>query len=200
MMTIDEAEAIVPIMENAGRLIGDATHLVKAGRFASAFVLNVIALEEVGKVIQLRWSQLGVKTSSQKRSAHVQKQWAVACILIGGKLLPFYKRIIRGEVSNHVGMIDLAAAFIESDERRFFERVAAIELDRSKQVGLYEDGVTVAKHSRDQIDPDFIRELSAMTEKCLPLISDDLQIRLGGIFFELLPALTDQILADRDKY
>jgi AbiV family abortive infection protein len=199
-MTLDDVQEIVPIMDNVGRLVGDATHLAKAQSFASAFVLNVIAIEEVGKVIQLRWRQLGVETSSQKRSAHLQKQWAVACVLVGDKLLPFYKRIISGEVSMGEGMLELAAAFIDSDERRFFERVAAIELDRSKQVGLYEDGVTFATHARDEIDAAFVLELSEMTLKCLPLLHDDLVVQLGGIFFEILPQLTQQILADRDKY
>ncbi len=187
-------------MENVGRLIDDATHLVKTSSFPTAFVLNVIALEELGKVIQLRWSQLDLKTSSQKRSAHLQKQWAVACVLIAGKMLPFYKRIIAGEVSNHEGMVELATAFIDSDERRFFERIAAVELDRSKQVGLYEDGVTIATHARDQIDAAFVLQVSQMTLACLPSVQDDLSLKLGGVFFDLLPSLKDQILADRNKY
>lgn len=108
--------------------------------------------------------------------------------------------MISGEVSNNEGMIELATAFIDSDERRFFERVAAIELDRSKQVGLYEDGVTIATHTRDQIDAEFILRLSQMTLACLPFVQDDLSVRLGGIFFEHLPSLKDQILADRDEY
>ncbi|RMB52178.1 AbiV family abortive infection protein [Sphingomonas sp. PP-CE-3A-406] len=199
-MTDEDVQLLIPIMENFGRLTDDATHLVKASSFPSAFVLNVIALEELGKVIQLRWSQLGVKTSSQKRSAHLQKQWAVACVLIAGNMLPSYKRMILGEVSNQEGMIELATAFIDSDERRFFERIAAVELDRSKQVGLYEDGVTIATHARDQIDAEFVHGLTQMTLACLPLVQDDLSLQLGGVFFEHLPSLKDQILADRDKY
>jgi len=199
-VTDADVQVLVPIIENVGRLTDDATHLVRAGSFPSAFVLNVIALEELGKVIQLRWSQLDIKTSSQKRSSHLQKQWAVACVLIAGKMLPFYKRMILGEVSNLEGMIELAAAFIESDERRFFERVAAVELDRSKQVGLYEDGVTIATHARSQIDAEFVLELNQMTLACMPLVQDDLSVRLGGMFFECLPSLKDQILADRNKY
>ncbi len=199
-MTDDDVQVLVPIVENVGRLVEDATLLGKAGSFPSAFVLNVIALEEVGKLIQLRWSQLDIKTSSQKRSAHLQKQWAVACVLIGSEMLPFYKRIISGDVTHHDGMIELATVFIDSDERRFFERIAAIELDRSKQVGLYEDGVTIATHSRDQIDAAFVLELSKMTLKCLPLLQDDVALQLGGVFFEILPSLTEQILADRYKY
>jgi AbiV family abortive infection protein len=199
-VTEEDVQAIDPIMANMRRLTGDATHMVKAGSFPTAFVLTVIALEELGKVIQLRWSQLGLKTSSQKRSAHLQKQWAVACVLIAGKMLPFYKRMISGEVSNEEGMIELATAFIGSDERRFFERIAAVELDRSKQIGLYEDGVTVATHSRDQIDAAFVLKVSEMTLACLPLVQDDISVQLGGAFFDLLAPLKDQILADRDKY
>ncbi len=199
-MTDEDVQVLIPIMENVGRLINDATHLVRANSFPSAFVLTVVALEELGKGIQLRWVQLDIKTSSQKRSAHLQKQWAVACVLIAGKMLPFYKRMISGEVSNHKGMIELATAFIDSDERRFFERIAAVELDRSKQVGLYEDGITIATHAGDQIDAEFVLQLSQMTLTCLPLVQDDLSIQLGGIFFEHLPSMKDQILADRDKY
>lgn len=60
-MTDEDVQVLIPIIENVGRLTDDATHLVRANSFPSAFVLTAIALEELGKVIQLRLSQLDIK-------------------------------------------------------------------------------------------------------------------------------------------
>lgn len=199
-MTDNDLKAIQPIIENCGGLIDDAILLVKAERYPRAFALNVLALEELGKAIQLRWKQLGVTTTRQKRSAHIQKQMAVACLLIAEKVLPFYRRFFAGEVSQPVMMVELATAFINSDERRFFERVAAIELDRSKQVGFYHDDVTVATHSRDEIDAAFTLQLSQTLAKAMPLLKSEIAVQVAGIFYEIMPQFADQILVDRNAY
>jgi hypothetical protein len=53
-----ERKAAVPdVVSNAERLLADAELLIEHGRFASAFVLAVLALEEVGN----RLRKLGVQ-------------------------------------------------------------------------------------------------------------------------------------------
>ena len=44
------------IVDNAKRLLGDAELLDDNGRYASAFALAVLSLEEIGKVILGRWT------------------------------------------------------------------------------------------------------------------------------------------------
>ncbi|PAX06960.1 AbiV family abortive infection protein [Sphingomonas lenta] len=72
-MTDDEVATIASVIANVDRLVDDATALISHGRLPSAFVLNVIALEEIGKVVHIRWRHLGRNTTRQDRTAHLQE-------------------------------------------------------------------------------------------------------------------------------
>jgi hypothetical protein len=101
----------------------------------------------------------------QDRTGHLQKQWAVACLLIADKLLPFYKAILLGPPEETlIGMAELAAAFIDSRERRFFEEVLAKNIDRAKQLGLYEDAAQAGR-TRLTLDSAAIREIPSVVRR-----------------------------------
>jgi AbiV family abortive infection protein len=63
---------------NAKRLLRDAVLLSDNKRYASAFALAVLGLEEIGKVILRRWNL--------SNSGHLNKQLAVSSLLMADAL------------------------------------------------------------------------------------------------------------------
>ena len=196
-MTDEDVTTIGLVMANIDRLIEDATLMITNGRLPSAYVLN-IALEEVGKIIHMRWRHLGRATTRQDRTSHLQKQWAVACLLIADKLLPFYRDILSGRPEDQQHHMErMALAFMDSSERKFFESVIAKNLDRAKQLGLYEDGGEARiGQDRDALNHDAILEVSGTTLRAVPLIKSEPTLLVASIFYEIMPPLKDAILAE----
>lgn len=200
-MEQQHVDAIAPVMANVTRLVEDATLLIQSDRMPSAFVLNVIALEEVGKVIQIRWEQLERPTTRQGRTGHLQKQWAVACLMIADKMLPFISEIVLNPAGQQAGMLKLAEAFIDSSERRFFEEVIAKNVDRAKQLGLYEDESNAREgRTRDLIDAPAVQQIQETLLKAVSILENELAVIVASVFYEIMPPLQEAILADRDKY
>ena len=72
-----------PIVSNAARLLRDAKLLADNERFASAFALAVLALEEIGKVVLAFWDTSKQTAKSPNRlSSHIKKQTAVSSFCI----------------------------------------------------------------------------------------------------------------------
>src|SRR3981189_1118586 len=73
------------VLANATRLLSDARLLVEHRRFASGFALAVLGVEEIGKAVMDGWSaeMPRAKPRSASQSAHIQKQGAVASLLLG---------------------------------------------------------------------------------------------------------------------
>lgn len=199
-MTDEEAAAATAILENVSRLVDDATVLIEAERFPSAFVLNVIALEEIGKVILLRWRSMGLPVSRQNRTLHLQKQWAVASLLIADIAFPHFIRFYASPPDQQpLRMVELAQEFIASKERRFFEDVIATNLDRAKQLGLYEDESNLeVGRTRGEIDAAAVSTLTQTLMRAMPLLEDDAVITVAQVFYEITPPLQADILAHKD--
>jgi AbiV family abortive infection protein len=71
------------VIANAARLLQDAKLLVDHTRFASAFALAVLGVEEIGKVILDIWgSAAPLSKPVVRRSAHIRKQSAVSSLLL----------------------------------------------------------------------------------------------------------------------
>jgi AbiV family abortive infection protein len=72
------------VMGNATRLLNDARLLVDHRRFASAFALAVLAVEEIGKALIDGWNaDAPLAKPMGFQSLHIQKQSAVAALLLG---------------------------------------------------------------------------------------------------------------------
>jgi len=66
------------IIENAARLLSDAQFLADSSRYASAFALAVLGVEEIGKAILKAWSAIEPLPKTKVwRSLHLEKQTAV---------------------------------------------------------------------------------------------------------------------------
>jgi AbiV family abortive infection protein len=124
------------VIGNAKRLMRDAVLLKDHERYASAYALAILGLEEIGKVILKRWG-----LPDNEGRWHLPKQMAVASLLVSEDLL----RRIRDEASDLSQLtpevfLRAARAVGEAKAGRFSAAVTSKELDKWKQFALYNDG------------------------------------------------------------
>jgi AbiV family abortive infection protein len=126
------------ILGNATRLLNDARLLVENGRFASAFALAVLGIEEIGKALIDGWATDAPLAKSKFASLHIQKQSAVASLLVGAFAI---RAIHGGSIADLEGerLTALTRKFNESDAGRLFWLIREQELDKRKQNALYQD-------------------------------------------------------------
>jgi len=129
------------ILGNAGRLIRDAEILLIHQRYASAFALAVLGVEEIGKALLLVWEANGPLPKKEAISPHIRKQSAVASLLIGGLIV---RRFPDGPDWATLDTAVLTDEFNESDEGRIFVTIRNRALDRRKQNALYQDDAILA--------------------------------------------------------
>jgi len=73
----------------------------------------------------------------------------------------------------------------------------AKNLDRAKQLGLYEDGINSDSNQfRETIDHASIKEISDTILRALPLLQDDMALIVASIFYEIMPPFKEAILAN----
>ena len=113
-------------------------------------------------------------------------------------MLPHIKRIILSNPDNTMpAMMKLAGESVESSEKAFFESVVAKNVDRAKQLGLYEDDANLtAKHDRTTIDHQAVQYISYALMQAVPLLKSDLTLILASVFYEVMPPYQEAILAD----
>lgn len=184
-------ETIDGILKNVARLRDDADYLNDDGRPASAFVLMVIALEEIGKIVHERWKGLGLKVTPQRRTAHIQKQMAVACVLMTADS---FQGIMAAVKDADQGVEKMVREFMESNGHLFVESVMFQRLDKAKQLGLYwdEDNATAGRSSEDitHVDVAYIRGLIDGVIDALPR---DPHMMIAQVFYEVMPLFKDAI-------
>jgi AbiV family abortive infection protein len=192
------------IVANAERLLADAKLLNENGRYASAFALAILALEEIGKVTLRLW---GVPEPKGGKYGHKSKQMAVAALLLGEfsfeHLTPDIKRVVieyatkpetRTEQSIAKTGADiaerLAKAISESEHGRFVNHVDGTVIDTMKQLAVYQDekwdelDINREHFTDKDVEPIFekCREaISAVSNKTLMHAS----MRAGKAIFEL---------------
>ena len=125
------------IIANAARLLKDAKLLVDHERYASAFALSVLALEEIGKVVLDLWGRPEappkVNKLNKRPSAHVKKQAAVSSLLLTESVTKELGEVMTSGVADDV-LIERVARFMhESDSGRFHWLVGIGAVDKTKQ-------------------------------------------------------------------
>jgi AbiV family abortive infection protein len=125
------------ILGNATRLLDDARLLVQHSRYASAFALAVLGVEEIGKALLRGWDDEKPLAKSKGRlSGHVRKQTAVASLLLSALM---HRMMPEGVYVQTVNLTALTVEFNESDEGRLFALIRNNALDKRKQNALYQD-------------------------------------------------------------
>lgn len=133
------------VAENIVRLVADAHYLNQDNRHASAFALALIAMEEVGKLILRVWEEAGMKPTRKRRTQHLQKQAAVACVMLAGSILPSLKQARCSSKENEEALVKLIASEMMRSKEGVFLRISEIgATDRTKQLALYVDGEPIS--------------------------------------------------------
>jgi AbiV family abortive infection protein len=184
------------IIANAARLLKDAKLLADNDRYASAFALALLGLEEIGKVILDMWVEIGPVPAAKKwGSAHIQKQAAVASILMAAVAIEAVGDASVEEPIDQKLIDRVASAFHQSDDGKFMYLVSLGALDKTKQAALYRDLEFLAKDiSHDQFDRDDVTHLFERAKAAIELVGDMRTMRTGRALFEFgdLPRPADK--------
>src|SRR6516162_2927756 len=128
-MTHDEQLSL--IRDNAARLFKDAELLLEHRRYASAFALAVLGVEEIGKFLLKEWEEERPLPKPRRReSAHLQKQTVIASLLTGAL---FVRMFAEPPNPRAVDIAAVTKAFSESEEGRVFLAIRAKDLEKRKQ-------------------------------------------------------------------
>jgi AbiV family abortive infection protein len=168
------------VISNAKRLVRDAVLLKDHERYASAYVLAILGLEEIGKVILERWGE-----PEKERRYHLPKQMAVSALV----LMDDVRRRIREEISDQSQLTSYVfqratRAAMESEVGHFSATVASKLLDGRKQCALYKDGefADAGLHS-DQIARADVELIFKAFSFALDTINDDAAMQVAKDHF-----------------
>jgi AbiV family abortive infection protein len=182
----EDADENTLIIANSARLLRDATLLADHERFASAFALAVLGVEEIGKVILKIWEDARPFVNPKLRSsAHIRKQAAVASLLLASfSLREFGDSVVRGPVTDEL-IERVAEAFYESQEGRFLSHARNGVLKRTKHIGLYWDD-WLAEHSlhSDQFDRSDVTHVFETARRAIEAVGDPRCMRVGRAIYE----------------
>jgi AbiV family abortive infection protein len=183
----DHLRGQTAIIENAARLLGDAKFLSDNGRFASAFALAVLAIEEIGKVILEIWDTPRPLSSSKNRwSSHLQKQMAIAALLLAKKAVEEAGDAVIGDPISEELVERVAKAMCESSDGRFTNLVTIGALDKTKQLALYRDRwfALVGLHP-NQFKKADVTELFDKARGAIASVGEPKIMRAGRAIYEL---------------
>jgi AbiV family abortive infection protein len=184
-MERDERTAVIA---NAARLLQDAKLLVDHTRFASAFALAVLGVEEIGKVILDIWGSGAAPLSKPvvRRSAHIRKQAAVSSLLLGSFAVREFGTVV--DDANEELIQRVAEAFRLSPEGQLMSQVQGGALDKTKQLGLYrDDWLTDASLHADQFSDADVNAIFAIARRAIEVADDARIMRTGRAIYETTP-------------
>ncbi len=176
-----------PIVSNAARLLRDAKLLADNERFASAFALAVLALEEIGKVVLAFWDTSKQTAKSPNRlSSHIKKQTAVSSLLLAQYTTSELGNTINTEPMTAELIEHVARAMSESEAGRFNRLVSLGAVDKTKQIGFYHDDWRDSDglHA-DQFDASDVTQLFEKCRAAIAALGDSKTMRVGKAIYDI---------------
>lgn len=172
------------VIANAARLLHDAKLLFDHTRFASAFALAVLGVEEIGKVILDTWgSAAPLSRPVARRSAHIRKQAAVSSLLLASVAIREFSAEF--DDANEELVHRVAEAFRQSGEGQFMSNVHVGALDKAKQIGLYrDDWLTDASLHADQFTEADVDAIFTIARRAIQAVEDPLIMNTGRAIYE----------------
>jgi AbiV family abortive infection protein len=177
------------IIANANRLLWDAKLLADHSRFASAFALAVLGLEEIGKVILDIWgSDQALSKPVIRRTVHVRKQAAIGALLLASFAVAKF-----GDMDAEVTVTDdltksVAEAFRTSREGQFLAHIQDGVLEKTKHVGIYRDEwLTAASLDADQFNESDVSSVFDIANRVLAAVVDERVMHTGRALYETSP-------------
>jgi AbiV family abortive infection protein len=183
----DDANTL--IIANSARLLADAKLLADHGRFASAFALALLGVEEIGKVILDLWGNAEpLSKPIVRRTAHVRKQAAV-----GSLLLASFAVQELGDLDAEITVTDelierVNAALQSSSEGRFLAHAESGVLEKTKHVGLYRDNrlINAVVHA-DHFNESDVASIFQIARRATGCVADPRTMRTGRAIYETTP-------------
>jgi AbiV family abortive infection protein len=189
-MAVDFSGLHHVILANASRLIRDATFLYDNSRFASAFFLAVLGIEEVGKATLNYWDTTEPlpKSDERRRTAHVRKQAAISCLLLGSFAVKNFAHLFSQEVSATDDVVaNLTKSFNESEEGRLFGHINQGMLDKTKQLAVYQDTWQPGDPSNvDRFDNVDVESMFVIYDRAVQGFHDPTIMSHGRKFYEVM--------------
>lgn len=192
------------VFSNWKRLKDDADHLAADGRFATAFSVALLALEEIGKLIWRRWAALGLEPRVSG-TAHRKKQLAVSALgLAYAYLHVLQDRQGSIETADWNGPIwDALVASGGGYLWAVSSYTADGAWDGQKKVGFYEDPedlLPTGVLTRDEITKRHVDEVLVHATMALGGLLDEKALRFGPYFLPVLAnsQFWEQYAAERD--
>lgn len=174
-----------PLMENVLRLTADAALLRDNERYASASVLAVIALEEVGKLAHLLWEAQGIKPQSTRSNWHLRKQSAALALTFSSDIADeIVSMLDSGRENDEEAIAALAGRVSRSPAAK---RLAAERglIDNVKKVGLYQDELGNAAQ-RERVSSADVDELITQAVEAIKAIRSPKALVLGRVVYDTI--------------
>lgn len=177
------------VIENAARLLRDAKLLADHTRFASAFALAVLGVEEIGKVVLDIWARgAPLPKPVLRRTSHIRKQAAVGSLLVAAFAVKQF-----GGLDAEVPITDdlirrISEAFQASPEGQFLAHIQSGILEKTKHVGIYrDDWLTPASLHADQFNNADVTSMFDAARRAIANIDDAQVMRTGRAIYETSP-------------
>lgn len=186
MPQLDDAERM-RVMENAARLLADAKLLADNNRFASAFALAILGVEEIGKIILDLWANEKVPPKpTASNTSHLRKQAAVGALLLASFAVKEFGPLIGGSVPDDDLIERVAKSLYESHEGRLFRHIQIGAVEKTKHLAMYRDEwLTGASLHADQFEKSDVIALFEYARGAVNMLSDERAMRAARAMYEL---------------
>jgi AbiV family abortive infection protein len=183
----DDANTL--IIANSARLLADAKLLADHRRFASAFALALLGVEEIGKVILDLWENAEpLSKPIVRRTTHVRKQAAVGSLLLASFAVQEF-----GDLDAEITVTDelierVNATFQSSSEGRFLAHAESGILEKTKHIGLYRDNklINAVVHA-DHFNEADVTSIFQIARRATGCVADPRIMRTGRAIYETTP-------------
>jgi AbiV family abortive infection protein len=179
------SESIKDAISNGLRLLDDAKLLHEHARYASAYALSVLAMEELGKALLKTW----VIPDKGRGYSHLTKQRAVASLLLAQFIEMEFGHEIKTGWEGNEDLIDrVAKALAESKAGKFSGHVDSAVIDKLKQIALYhDDWWASAGLSHKKFEKDSFEDMFAKCIKVFEAVQGPKWLSIGKALFNLAP-------------
>ncbi len=177
------------IIENAARLLRDAKLLVDHKRFACAFALAVLGVEEIGKVVLDIWERGGpLSKAIVRRTVHIRKQAAVGSLMLASFAVEKFGAIDAEVPITEDLLKRVSEAFQDSREGQFLAHVQGGILEKTKHIGIYrDDWLTAASLHADQFNEMDVISMFETARRAISVVGDERIMRTGRAIYETSP-------------
>jgi AbiV family abortive infection protein len=173
------------LVANFIRLLRDAELLRDHRRFASAYALAMIGLEEIAKIILTTWvREYPMMKLNLRRNQHLTKQAALTSLLLAEAISPSFDLIMAEKPE--VSAAEFVRRWSESGDQDLLWRAHQEDLQKSKHLALYHDVSEGSSIRSDQFTHKEVDELFTYARRAVLLTADHRTMVLALAVFQVM--------------